>query len=72
MTSEELIAAQIRMTAMHAAITFYCCHQNKGGNANDSGNTPLEQIPEQLQYLLEELINLRDILLETALRPGPI
>lgn len=68
MSPEELSRAQIRMTAMHAAITLYCCHRGGGvGSGDDIG-----QIIGQFAELKEQLIQLRDQLLETALVAGPI
>ncbi len=68
MSDTELFKAQVRMTAMHAAITLYCCHR-QAGNAhdNDEGVTP-----GQIEELLSQLMRLRDMLLATALVEGPI
>lgn len=53
---------------MHAAITLYCCHRGGGvGSGDDIG-----QIIGQFAELKEQLIQLRDQLLETALVAGPI
>lgn len=72
MSPEELQKAQIRMTAMHAAITFYCCHRGTGGGPGDDVGMTLGQIQEEFQRLREQLLQLRDLLLETALMSGPI
>lgn len=64
MSPEELQKAQIRMTAMQAAITLYCCHRGSGGGP--------EVPPEPIEELLPQLMRLRDMLLATATVPGPI
>jgi len=74
MSPEELSRAQIRMTAMHAAITLYCCHRDTGGDhGGDTGDDHGGHVgitPEQLGHLLPILVELRDKLLETALFQG--
>ena len=63
MSQEELLQAQIRMSAMQAAIAFYCCYRGQGPGNGD----PFEG----LQEVLELLMQIRDMLLDTALVPGP-
>ncbi len=68
MSDTELFKAQVRMTAMHAAITLYCCHRQTGdAHEGDEGMTP-----GQIEELLSQLMRLRDMLLATALVEGPI
>lgn len=69
MSPEELSRAQIRMTAMHAAITFYCCHRGRGSGPG-SGDIPPGQIQEEFQKLRDQLMGLRNALLATALDQG--
>jgi hypothetical protein len=63
---EELLRYQVRMEALHAAITLYCCHRGAGGAHGE------DVTPGQLADLLPQLMRLRDKLLETALVEGPI
>jgi hypothetical protein len=65
---EDLLRSQVRMSAMHAAITLYCCHRDAGDAHGDGGGVT----PGQLADLLPQLIQLRDKLLGTAQVEGPI
>jgi hypothetical protein len=60
---EDLLRYQVRMSAMQAAVALYCCHGDGGTPGMSAG---------ELRENLSRLIELRDILLETALQPGPI
>ena len=68
MSDTELFKAQVRMTAMHAAITLYCCHRQAGDAHDGDEGMPSGQIEE----LLPQLMRLRDMLLTTAFVEGPI
>ncbi len=68
MSDTELFKAQVRMMAMHAAITLYCCHRQAGDAHNGDG----DMTPGQIEELLPQLMRLRDTLLTTALVEGPI
>lgn len=66
MSEVELLQAQVRMTAMHAAITVYCC------DCNCDNSERKERIsPGHLHELLPLLLELRNILLETTRIPSP-
>jgi len=69
MSPEDLSRAQIRMTAMHAAITFYCCHRGGGSGPGGESLSP-GQIQEEFQKLRDQLMQLRNALLDTALDQG--
>ncbi len=58
MSDTELLKAQIRMSAMQAAVAWYCCNRD----AEHAGGVPIAGLPNHLQDFMRTLMELRDIL----------
>lgn len=71
---EELLKMQLRMSAMQAAIAFYCCHKGKGSGSHGPGEPGEEygehvNLLEALREVMDRLISIRNMLLEVTMYP---
>ena len=63
--SEELQKAQVRITAMQAAVALYCCLSSQGNIGSvpvpDNPTSYQEGIRPQLEYLFKDLMKLAGV-----------